>query len=299
MRLDLQPGPKPIRPPVSARPLNLHLARPLLASATRLARKMCNNRPGCVTAWMIFCALLTATSISFCQNTAAPAAVSVAPAASLAPFGMRGSTALNPAWHLLGLPGNMTKPLTRFDWVTLAGEPALQVTTDKSYGLLAHAWQGPVPGQLEWHWRVDRPLVDTDIATKAGDDAALKVCVLFDQPVSDIPLLQRANLALARAATHQDLPKATLCYVWDSLYPPGTSGSNPYSDRVRYIVLDGPGAPTGQWVTQRRRVTEDFQRLFGMESPVTPPVIAVVVGADSDNTQGHSVAYVNQLHWLP
>lgn len=267
--------------------------------ATWLTRQICNNKPGRVTTRMTFCVLLTVATASFSQNSATPAAAAVAPTASLAPFGVAGSTALNPAWHVLGLPGNKTKPLTHFEMTTLAGEPVLQVTTDKSYGLLAHAWQGPAPGQLEWRWRVDRPLVNTDITTKAGDDAAIKVCVLFDQPVSEIPLLQRAGLALARAKTGQDLPKATLCYVWDTLYPSGTSGANPYSARIRYIVLDGLGAPTGQWVTQRRRVAEDFQRLFGMESPVTPPVIAVVVGADSDNTQGQSTAYISQLRWLP
>lgn len=299
MRLDIQPGQQSAPHPVQARPFSRHRACAPPATATGMTQQTCNNTPGRVTAWMTFCVLLTSATVSFSQNSATPAAGAVTPAASLAPFGMAGAHALNPAWRVLGLPGNKTKPLTRFDMVTLGGEPALQVTTDKSYGLLAHAWQGPTPGQLEWRWRVDRPLLNTDITTKAGDDAALKVCVLFDQPVSDIPLLQRASLALARAKTGQDLPKATLCYVWDSLYPSGTSGANPYSARVRYIVLDGPDAPTGQWVTQRRRVAEDFQRLFGMESPVTPPVLAVVVGADSDNTQGQSTAYVSQLRWLP
>ena len=120
---------------------------------------------------------------------------------------------------------------------------------------------------------------------------------MFDQPLADIPLLQRAALALARTATGQAVPNATVCYVWDQRYPAGTSGANPYSARVRYLVLDG--AQINQWTTQRRRVSEDFQRLFGFESPVTPPVITVAVGADSDNTQGHSVAYVSQLRWLP
>lgn len=236
------------------------------------------------------CALLGASVIAFSQTpTPAP----------LAPFGVAGTGELNPAWSVRGLPGNLAKPLSRFEVVSLAGETALQVSTDKSYGLLAHAWRGPAPAQLEWRWRVDQPLAQTDIRTKAGDDAALKVCVLFDQPLSDIPLLQRASLALTRAGTGQDLPSATLCYVWDPVYPSGSSGANPYSARVRYIVLDGQGTPAAHWRTQRRRVAEDFQRLFGMESPVTPPVLAVVVGADSDNTQGQSVAYVTQLRWLP
>lgn len=234
-------------------------------------------------------------SAVFAQNSGLEAAQKSP--TSLAPFGASGSTAINTAWRLSGLPGQKAAPVTRFEFNALAGEPALQLSTDKSYGVLAHDWAGPAPTELSWRWRVDQPLEQADIATKQGDDAAVKVCVMFDQPLADIPLLQRAALALARAATGQAVPNATVCYVWDPRYPAGTSGANPYSARVRYLVLDG--AQLNQWTTQRRRVSEDFQRLFGSESPITPPVISVAVGADSDNTGGRSLAYLSQLRWLP
>lgn len=226
----------------------------------------------------------------------APSEPLIQPPASLTSFGAPGASTLPPAWQFAGLPN---KPHTHFEVVTLEGEPVLQISTDNAYGAIAHAWHSPTPAQLEWRWRVDQPLLHTDIATRAGDDAALKVCIMFDQPRTDIPLLQRAGLALARAASGQDIPNATLCYVWDSHYPAGTSGANPYSARIRYIVLDGLGAPLAHWSTQRRRVADDFQQLFGKETPVTPPVVAVAVGADSDNTHDHSRAYLSQLHWLP
>ena len=244
---------------------------------------------------MYACAFFTPASSVFAQISGPEA--SQKPPLALAPFGSSGSTGINPAWRLSGLPGKSTAPVTRFEFNSLTGEPALQLNTDKSYGVLAHDWTGPAPAELSWRWRVDQALEQADLASKKGDDAALKVCVMFDQPLADIPLLQRATLALARAATGQAVPHATVCYVWDKHYPAGTSGSNPYSARVRYIVLGGP--PLGQWTTQRRRVSEDFQRLFGAESPVTPPVTTVAVGADSDNTLGRSVAYLSQLRWLP
>ena len=234
--------------------------------------------------------------LALAQSASAP---ELAPASALAPFNQSGSLALHPAWHFVGLPNGKAKPPTHFEVVTLAGEAVLQISTDKSYGALVHTWQGAPPVQLAWQWRVEQPLAHADIATKAGDDAALKVCVLFDQPLSDIPLLQRASLAIARASTGQSLPSATLCYVWDKHYPAGTSGANPFTARVRYLVLDGLTTPLRQWSSQRRRVADDFQHLFGHESPVTPPVIGVAVGADSDNTQGQSLAYLRQLHWLP
>ena len=237
------------------------------------------------------CALLTWANPAFSLETPSPKQLSA--------FEVEGSAALNPAWQLSTLPADKGIGPSHFEPSVLDGVAGLKVTTDASYGVLAHAWQGATLPYLSWRWRVDQPLGAADLTTKAGDDAALKVCVMFDQPLADISFLQRTGLALARSVTGQDLPSATLCYVWDQRYREGTQGANPYTARVRYIVLGGPSAVLGQWSVQKRRVSEDFQRLFGQESPRTPPVTAVVLGADSDNTRGRSVAYVSALRWLP
>ena len=222
--------------------------------------------------------------------------------AALAPLttagGTAGSATLHPAWRLSGLPDNKA-PRSVFEAATLNSESVLALRTHASYGVLSHAWQGAAPASLSWRWRLDEPLSQADIKTKAGDDAALKVCVMLDQPLADIPLLQRSVLALARSVSGQNLPSATLCYLWDSRYPAGTHGPNPYSARVRYIVLNGSESDAGQWVTQNRRIADDFALLFGQETLALPPVTAVAVGADSDNTQGSSLGYVAQLRRLP
>ena len=181
----------------------------------------------------------------------------------------------------------------------LDGDAVLALYTQASYGVLTHLWQGPAPEFLSWRWMLAQPLVGTDILTKAGDDGALKVCVMFDQPLADIPFFQRAALALARTATGKNLPSATLCYVWDNHYPAGTNGPNPYTARLRFMVLNGSESATGQWVSQRRRVADDFATLFGQESKAMPPIIAIAVGADSDNTKGNSLAYLAHLDWSP
>jgi len=51
----------------------------------------------------------------------------------------------------------------------------------------------------------------------------------------------------------------------------GTRGANPYTARVRYIVLQGVASPTGAWAAQRRRIADDFRALFGQESQQLPP----------------------------
>ena len=239
------------------------------------------------------CAISIWATSTFSQTLPEPTATP----AALAPLSHDGQT-LHPAWRLSGLPNNKA-PLSRFVWQAQGNPAHLQLLTDNSYGVLSHPWQGAAPQALAWRWQLVRPLPGADIATKAGDDAAIKVCVMFDQPMSDIPFLQRATLSLARAVTGQDLPSATLCYLWDSRYPAGTVQVNPYTARVRSIVLNGREAPLGQWISQRRRIADDFLQLFGSESLTLPPVVAIAIGADSDNTQAQSAAGLADLRTLP
>lgn len=250
------------------------------------------NIPNKTPAWVSFFFGLLGSQHGLAQTVSAP------PVIPLAPLVSPGNPAPHPVWQLSGLPDNKA-PRSTFEALVLNGETVLALRTQGSYGVLTHAWQGTAPPSLSWRWRLEQPLAAADIKTKAGDDAALKVCVMLDQPLADIPFLQRSVLALARSVSGQNLPSATLCYLWDSRYPAGTRGANPYSARVRYMVLNGVESATGQWVNQRRNIAEDFALLFGQESAALPPVTAVAVGADSDNTQGNSLGYVTQLRWLP
>ena len=186
---------------------------------------------------------------------------------------------------------------------TAAEEPALalRVESRASYGALMHEWpQRPVPDaqwRLSWAWRLDRPLAAADLRAKAGDDAALKVCLMFDPPLSALPFGERARLQIARAVSGQPLPAATLCYVWDTQLPAGTELPNAHSARVRYLVLDGTASPVGTWQRHTRAVLADLQRAFGSEVAAPTPLIGIAVGADSDNTGGHSLGWVAALGW--
>jgi hypothetical protein len=70
---------------------------------------------------------------------------------------------------------------------------------------------------------------------------------------------------------------------------------SPYTRRVRLMVLRGLGEPLHRWQHEERDLPVDFQRLFGDESAEVPPLQAVVVAADADNTGGRSVALLKEL----
>lgn len=210
-----------------------------------------------------------------------------------------GSAAEPPApWHVVGLP-RQTKPFTQFGVVEVEGRRALRVEADASYGNLVHPLPPQAGGHLAWQWRVDRPLAESDLRVKSGDDTAVKVCVFFDEPLDKMSFADRQLLKLARARSADPVPAATLCYVWDTRLAAGTGIDNAYTRRVRYLVLESGAEKHGRWVPERRDLAADFSRAFGAECDVVPPVVGVAVGADADNTHGHSVAYVRQLALEP
>ena len=216
---------------------------------------------------------------------------------------------LGPDWRMVGLPSRHREvPLTTFDPGQVDGQEGVRIGTDASYGTLVHALPGSVLPtlRLSWRWRLDQPLVGgtaaPDIMSRGGDDAALKVCAMFDHPLDRVPFVERQLLRVARSVSGEDLPAATLCYVWDSVHPAGLQGPNPYTQRVRFITLQGKGAPLAQWQSESRDVAADFAKLFADELPqgaAVPPVRAVLIGADSDNTGSRSVGWVGAMGWQP
>ena len=222
--------------------------------------------------------------------------VAPVPAFSAMPLG-----AATTGWRFAGLPAQKIAP-TRFDVVDLGGKRVLRVQADASYGALlwdAGAARLGAGAMLRWSWQLERGLAQSDLSRKEGDDSPLKLCASFDMPLDGLPFAERTKLRMARALSGQDLPSATLCYVWDRLLPEGSLGHNPHSSRVRFIVVNSGTARPGQWFANERNLTQDFARAFGQESPVLPPLSALLIGADADNTQGSSLGYVGDVMLLP
>ncbi len=211
------------------------------------------------------------------------------------------------AWRFVGFPKSKANiPPTLFEVAEVQGEKALKVSTQASYGTWVHELPLVTAGQLEWRWRLEQSLTSGKIApnilTKAGDDAALKVCVMFEHSLDNVPFVERTLLRVARSVSGENLPAATICYIWDSVHDAGLQGANPYTKRVRFITLQGKGASTGQWKTESRNLAADFVQLFADELPNNsansiPKIKAVLVGADSDNTGSKSLGWVNNIRF--
>jgi hypothetical protein len=192
------------------------------------------------------------------------------------------------------VPGQ-SAPTPHFAVTDIDGRRVLREQSDAAYGNLVHPREDTRAGTLSWRWRVDRAVAGVDLRRKEGDDTALKVCALFDMPLGDVPFLERQLQRLASSRAGERLPTATLCYVWDSSLPAGTLLANAYSKRVRYLVTQGTQGATGRWIEERRDLAADFLRAFGDESREVPPLSAVAIGADTDNTGSSSLGHVEAL----
>ena len=213
----------------------------------------------------------------------------------LAPFAAGAADRPTAPWAYAGLPAQKPPP-TRYQVRELEGRRVLQVEADRSYGNLVHPLTGEPAGVLSWRWRVDTPLPAADLRTKEGDDAALKVCAMFDLPRARVPFVERQLLRLAESRYGEPLPNATLCYLWDPTWPRGSVVPNAYTKRVRFITLDGAA---GAWLSERHDLAADFLRAFGDESREVPRLRAIVVGADADNSGGRSVGWIDALRLEP
>lgn len=192
---------------------------------------------------------------------------------------------------MVGLP-QQAKALTRFSVVEQDGKRVLRVEADHAYGNLVHALKDTRAGTLAWRWRVDQAVSGADLKHKSGDDVALKVCAFFDMPMSQVPFVERQLLRIASSRAGEKLPTATLCYAWDPNLAQDTLLYNAYTHRVRYIVTQGTPK---QWREETHDLAADFKRAFGDETQEVPPLTAIVIGADSDNTGSHSIGHVDAL----
>lgn len=220
---------------------------------------------------------------------------------ALVPFSSATTDQPPAPWRVVGVPGGKI-PITSFSVADIDGRKVLRVAASKSYGNLVHDLPlgATAAGlRLNWRWRLDDALQGADLHTRQGDDTSLKVCVLFDMPLEKLGLIERNLFRMARAASSEKLPSATLCYVWDEKLNPATLLPNAYTSRVRMIVATSGHQHLGLWIVQSRDLAADFRKAFGAESDALPPMLAILVGGDADNTGGHSLGYVDDVRLEP
>lgn len=145
---------------------------------------------------------------------------------------------------------------------------------------------------VEWRWKIENVLQKGDVTTKEGDDYPARLYITFAYDESKVDFLEQTQYELARLLYGQYPPTGAINYIWESRSPIGTMAPNPYTDRVKMIVLESGEAKVGQWVAESRNLYEDYQKAFGGDPP---PISGVAVMTDTDNTQESAVAWFGDI----
>jgi len=125
---------------------------------------------------------------------------------------------------------------------------------------------------LSWRWKVANTLVKGDSRTKAGDDYAARVYVVFP---------------------HWFFPKTkTLNYIWANRLPQESVQTNAFLNNAIMISVESGSENVGEWVSVRRNIIDDYRRAFG-EDP--PKIGAIAIMTDTDNTGESALAWYGDI----
>ncbi|RZF28603.1 DUF3047 domain-containing protein [Paraburkholderia sp. UYCP14C] len=196
------------------------------------------------------------------------------------------------------LPVVHGKPLTQYTLVHDDHGTVLQADANRSASALMHEGdidlaRTPV---VAWRWKADRPIEGADNRVASKEDAPTRLVFVFDGDKSKLSMFDRAKMSVAKQLGGQDLPYATLMYIWSTNAAPGTVIANPHTDRVQMIVVSGQPGDAGQWQSLRRNIVEDYQRVFH-EAPGR--ITGYGLLTDTDNTGTTTRAWYGDVQFLP
>ncbi len=151
------------------------------------------------------------------------------------------------------------------------------------------------PGNLahvSFSWLVPALIDKADMAHRDLDDSPVRVVLAFEGDRSTFSPKNAMLNELARLVTGEEMPYATLMYVWCNQRPVGSVIHNPRTDRIRKIVVESGAQGLEQWRSYERDIRADFVQAFG-EAPGA--LVGIGLMTDSDNTHSNTVAWYGPI----
>ncbi len=145
---------------------------------------------------------------------------------------------------------------------------------------------------LQWRWKVDQLIAQADNTRKSTEDAPVRLVISFEGDLDRLSFDDRLFFDHIRVFTGQQLPYATLMYIWENRLPRDTVISNPHTSRIKMVIVESGRDRVGTWREESRNVYEDFKLAFG-----EPPgrITAIGIMTDTDNTGDNVHAYYGDI----
>jgi len=125
---------------------------------------------------------------------------------------------------------------------------------------------------LRWSWKVSDIVKNGDETTKAGDDYAARVYVVF--PGRFFWQSKAIN------------------YIWANRLAKGGALPNAFTSHAMMLAVESGPERAGQWITEERDILADYRRLFG-DDPREIGAIAIMT--DTDNTGSEATAWYGDI----
>lgn len=194
-------------------------------------------------------------------------------------------------WMPWLLPG---KTYAAFESERGDGAPSITVRAKRSVSILRQRYPVGLADarSLAFTWRISALANGADLKTSEADDSPVRIVLAFEGDRSLLSPRAHRLSEMSRLLTGEEMPYATLAYVWSNTDPVGTIVVNRRSDRIRKVVVESGAAGLGQWRAYERDIQADFLAAFG-EAP--GPLVAVALMTDTDNTQSELQAWYGPL----
>jgi hypothetical protein len=125
---------------------------------------------------------------------------------------------------------------------------------------------------LRWSWKIAGTVKNGDETTKAGDDYAARVYVVF--PGRFLWQTKAIN------------------YIWANRLARGEAIPNAFASHAMMLAVESGTERAGQWLTEERDILADYRRLFGGEPR---EIGAIAIMTDTDNTGGEATAWYGDI----
>lgn len=232
--------------------------------------------------------LLGTAVLAGCSAVPLPQA---APEIGSSPWASQSTAAAGPLprsrWRQLDFPG---KAATRFAYAHQDGRHAVSVQAASSASILRRnvRVEPAELGILKFSWKVPQLIAGADLALRESDDSPVRIVLAFEGDRSRFSARDAMLADLLQTLTGEQMPYATLMYVWSNRRSPGTLIASPRTDRVRMLVVESGSSHLDQWVDYERDMRADYMRAFG-ELPGA--LIGIGLMTDSDNTRSTARAW--------
>lgn len=145
---------------------------------------------------------------------------------------------------------------------------------------------------IQWRWKAENIYKNGDVTQKNGDDYPARIYITFKYDPENASLFEKSKFQIAKLLYGEYPPGGAITYIWASKARVGTIVSNPYTDRVKMIVVESGKDALNTWINEERNVFQDYVAAFGAKPPM---ISGIAIMTDSDNTKEFAVAYYGDI----